>query len=247
MLKEARATGRKVVLVSMGTVITGDSPEFGWGARIRGRDGQPQGLTGKELCQAAWGGAFDAFGAENSKDAPLLLVALGPQPNALGELKAPPNAVCLPVLPQVDVLKAGVDLFLTHGGQNSFTEALSAGVPVVVCPGFGDQFVNAQKAEDLGVGAQVERPMPTQGQEAAAAACYRAEVTLALRRVLATQYFRDAAADCAEQLRAAGGVERAVELVLETATSSGDVCNQRSSTKSAGPVDLGMAAHRAGA
>jgi len=215
LLEEARAAGRRIILVSMGTVITGDSQDYGWDARLRGTDGKPQGLTGRELCQAAWGGAFDAFAAENNAEAPLLLVALGPQPNALGDLKVPANALCLPVLPQVDVLKAGVDLFLTHGGQNSFTEALSVGVPVVVCPGFGDQPVNARKAAAMGVGLQVERPMPAEGQEETAARAYRADVAAALHEVLTAEHFRAAAGNCAEQLRLAGGVLRAVGLVLD--------------------------------
>lgn len=50
----------------------------------------------------------------------------------------------------LQVLKAGVDLFLTHGGQNSFMESLMAGTPVVVCPGFGDQIANAMRAEMTG-------------------------------------------------------------------------------------------------
>ena len=59
---------------------------------------------------------------------------------------------CSPTLPQVDLLRLGVELFLTHGGQNSFMEALSQGCPLVVCPGFADQPVNAAKAEALGIG-----------------------------------------------------------------------------------------------
>jgi UDP:flavonoid glycosyltransferase YjiC (YdhE family) len=38
-------------------------------------------------------------------------------------------------------------------------ESLSGGTPVVVCPGFADQPVNAQKAVDIGVGLQVTRPL----------------------------------------------------------------------------------------
>jgi len=221
LVREARALGRSVVLVSMGTVITGDSADLGWAARLRASDGQPRGLTGGELCQAAWGGVFDAFGAETPEGGPLLVVALGPQANALGGLRAPANAFCAPVLPQVDLLKAGVDLFLTHGGQNSFTEALSLGTPLVVCPGFGDQFTNARKAVDLGVGLQVERPMPDEDQEAPAAASYRTEVAAAVRRVFGEQPFRSAAAECAEQLRVAGGVSRAVALILDVSTPPG--------------------------
>jgi len=88
-------------------------------------DGAFRGLTGRELCRAAWAGTFKAFGAAAVDEGALIVVALGPQQEALGELAPPPNSICMPMLPQVDILKAGVDLFLTHGGQNSFMEALS--------------------------------------------------------------------------------------------------------------------------
>jgi len=215
----ARDAGRSVVLVSMGTVITGDSPDLGWDGRTIGADGKRHGLTGRELCQAAWGGAFDALGASSPEEGPLLVVSLGPQPEALGGLVPPANALCVPTVPQVDILRAGVDVFLTHGGQNSFNEALSNAAPLVVCPGFGDQAVNARKAEALGVGAQVLRPQPEEGSEAAAAAQYRSEVSVALRRVLSEDTFRGAAAGCAEQLRQAGGVPRAVEVMLAAAAA----------------------------
>mmetsp|Transcript_71731 Transcript_71731/g.222461 ORF Transcript_71731/g.222461 Transcript_71731/m.222461 type:complete len:547 (+) Transcript_71731:120-1760(+) len=220
LLRAARAAGRRVVLVSMGTVITGDSPHAGWEGRMPGLDGQPHGITGRELCRAAWGGAFDAFGAESAEEGALILVALGPQQDALGDLAPPPNAVCVSNLPQVDLLKLGVDLFLTHGGQNSFMESLAHGTPVVVCPGFGDQVVNSQKAVDLGVGLKVDRPDPDEGEEAASAAEYRADVCRSLRGVLCDPAFGASAARCAAQLRAAGGVPRAVELVLAAAAAT---------------------------
>lgn len=50
------------------------------------------------------------------------------------------------LISKVEILKAKVDLFLTHGGQNSFMESLMAGTPVVVCPGFADQIANAMRA-----------------------------------------------------------------------------------------------------
>jgi len=215
-LQAARDAGRKVVLVSMGTVVTGDSSDFGWHVKQRGAGGQRVGLTGRQLCQSAWSGAFDAFGAygDEADQAPLLLVALGPQPDALEDLQVPDNALCMPVLPQVDLLKAGIDVFLTHGGQNSFTESLSVGVPVVVCPGFGDQQVNGRKAVDLGVGLQVERPTPADGEEDMAAFVYQRAVSKALLQVDAEPRFIAAARSCAERLRVAGGVPRTVELIL---------------------------------
>merc|ERR1719384_484820 len=125
----------------------------------------------------------------------------------------PANAICAPELPQVDLLKAGVDLFLTHGGQNSFTEALATGTPLVVCPGFADQPANAQKAVDMGVGLKVDRPDCDPGHERRTKAAYRAEVKAALHAALTNSSLKAAAVSCGEGLRAAGGVPRAVEIV----------------------------------
>lgn len=210
LVHEARASGRRVVYISMGTVITGDSPEVGWQSRMRVED-EERSFTGKELCQAAWRGAFDVLGAA---DGPLLLVSLGPQKDALEGLEVPSNAVCLPVMPQVDILKAGVDLFLTHGGQNSFMESLTLGTPVVVCPGFGDQPVNARKAADLGVGLQVERPMCDVADVPIELAKYREAVAKAVTEVFNDPKYRSRAENCSQDLQKAGGVARAVELLL---------------------------------
>jgi len=125
--------------------------------------------------------------------------------------------VCLSVVPQVDVLRLGVDAFLTHGGQNSFTEGLACGVPLLVCPGFGDQVVNAEKAEVMGVGKQVPRPDPDAGHEAAAAAQYRADVAERLRCVFSEKAYLAKARECAGRLQRAGGVPRAVEVMLTLA------------------------------
>eukprot|EP00933_Yihiella_yeosuensis_P079770 TRINITY_DN93186_c0_g1_i1.p1 TRINITY_DN93186_c0_g1~~TRINITY_DN93186_c0_g1_i1.p1 ORF type:complete len:536 (+),score=120.71 TRINITY_DN93186_c0_g1_i1:68-1675(+) len=215
-VRAAKAAGRPVIFASMGTVITGDFPNIGWHGRIQGDGGADVGLTGCQLCRAAWGAIFDTFGTCNSEDedSPLIVVSVGPQPNALGELVAPSNAICLPEVPQVELLRAGVDLFLTHGGQNSFTEALANGVPLVVCPGFGDQEVNAQKAVDMKVGLKVDRPRTEVEMEVEEALRYRQEAADALREVCDNRSFAESAKCCAETLKHTGGVPRAVKLVL---------------------------------
>jgi len=210
---EARGAGRSVVLASMGTVITGDMDGCGWKGRNPGADGKLRGLSGKELCQGAWQGVFDAFGSDKEM-APLIVLSLGPQADALDGITPPANAICAPELPQVDLLKVGIDLFLTHGGQNSFMEALSTGTPLVVCPGFADQPVNAQKAVDMGVGLKVDRPDCDPGQERETVAAYRAEVKASLLAAFANSGLKASAAACGKSMQAAGGVPRAVEIVL---------------------------------
>jgi len=61
--------------------------------------------------------------------------------------------------------------------------------------------------------------VPEAGQEAEAAASYAAEVTAALREVMSNPGFQAAAARCAVGARSAGGVPRAVEVVLAAATA----------------------------
>merc|ERR1712045_570870 len=141
------------------------------------------------------------------------------QPDALSGLKVPANCLTATSLPQVDILKTGVKIFLTHGGQNSFTEALANGVPLVVCPGFGDQIENASKAERLGVGCQVSRPHPEAEAVASSIAQYRLHVKRALLNVYSCESFGTAALGCMRRLQRAGGVPRVVELMLEVAAS----------------------------
>jgi len=207
--------GRQVVLVSMGTCVTGDGPSWGWNVRDKNAEGNAVGLTGREMCHSVWGAAFDVLGSKSADEGPLIVVSLGPQENPLDQLTVPPNAVCLPVVPQVDVLKAGVDAFLTHGGQNSFMESLAAGTPVLVCPCLGDQPLNAQRAVSLGVGLKVDKPEPPIGEEATAIQQYRSEIDSKLRQLMSSPSFTDTAAVFRERLQRAGGVSRAVEVIMK--------------------------------
>lgn len=52
---------------------------------------------------------------------------------------------------QVDVLSRS-RAFITHGGSNSFHEAVLQRVPMVVIPFFGDQILVGQRTADLGIG-----------------------------------------------------------------------------------------------
>ena len=52
----AAASGRQVVYVSMGTVVTSDHAEHGWGAT------SGSGITGQQLCQSVYRAVFDELG-----------------------------------------------------------------------------------------------------------------------------------------------------------------------------------------
>lgn len=63
----------------------------------------------------------------------------------------PKNMHIYEFVPQTEVLKQA-DVFVTHGGMNSISEAFIYGVPMVVIPFMSDQPVNAKRVEELGLG-----------------------------------------------------------------------------------------------
>jgi zeaxanthin glucosyltransferase len=70
-------------------------------------------------------------------------------PAELGDI--PADWLVRPFLPQVTLL-GHADLAVTHGGNNSVTEAATAGVPMLVLPLSTDQFAGAAALEDAGLG-----------------------------------------------------------------------------------------------
>ena len=76
------------------------------------------------------------------------VVSKGPQ-HELIELAD--NMVGAEFLPQPAILPL-VDLVITHGGNNTFTESLHFGKPMIVLPLFWDQNDNAQRVEETGFG-----------------------------------------------------------------------------------------------
>jgi UDP:flavonoid glycosyltransferase YjiC (YdhE family) len=91
-----------------------------------------------------------------------------------------------------------------NGGHGTVVRALSAGVPLVVVPGHGDQQENAFRVERAGAGIQVRRRVPT--AEA---------VARALARVLGRPGYTQAAARIAAEAAALDGPERAADLIEE--------------------------------
>lgn len=92
-----------------------------------------------------------------------------------------------------------------------------------MCPGFGDQAVNAEKAVSLRVGLKVDRPQPTAGGELEAASAYRAATSEALAAVWGDDSYKVTAERCAQNLKLCGGVPRAVELILSAGLNRRDV------------------------
>jgi len=80
------------------------------------------------------------------------VVSKGPQH---AELELADNMWGAEFLPQASVLPQ-VDLVITHGGNNTTTECLYFGKPMVVLPVFWDQYDNAQRVHELGLGRRLD-------------------------------------------------------------------------------------------
>lgn len=85
--------------------------------------------------------------------------------DVLGQL--PAHWLVREYLPQVALLERAA-LLVTHGGNNSVTESLTAGVPMLVLPFSTDQFAGAAAVEAAGVGAALDPNALTAGALTAA-------------------------------------------------------------------------------
>jgi len=79
------------------------------------------------------------------------IVSKGPRAD---ELDLPENMWGEARVPQTSIIPE-VDLVITHGGNNTVTEALHFGKPMVVLPLFWDQYDNAQRVHELGYGVRL--------------------------------------------------------------------------------------------
>ncbi|TQM54639.1 glycosyltransferase [Humibacillus xanthopallidus] len=94
--------------------------------------------------------------------------ALGSTPReALGEL--PASWLVRETLPQVRLLGRSA-LAVSHGGNNSVTEALTSAVPLLLLPLSTDQFAGAAAIEQAGIGEALDPNAATSDEIAAAAA-----------------------------------------------------------------------------
>jgi MGT family glycosyltransferase len=109
------------------------------------------------------------------------------------------------VVPQTTVLPL-VDLVITHGGNNTTTEALHFGKPMVVLPLFWDQYDNAQRIDEIGRGVRLD----TYGFA-------DEELTGAVDRLVADGALRQRLDLDGQRIRALGGTGVAADRILAVA------------------------------
>ena len=128
------------------------------------------------------------------------VVSKGPQ-HELIELA--PNMSGAEFLPQPAILP-DADLVITHGGNNTITEAIHFGKPMIVLPLFWDQYDNAQRIAECGFGAR----LPSYEFE-------DAQLHEAIERLLVQDHRQ--LRDEAERLQASPGTVHAAGLIQELA------------------------------
>jgi MGT family glycosyltransferase len=104
-------------------------------------------------------------------------------------------------VPQTRIIPM-VDAVITHAGNNTTTEALHFGKPMIALPLFWDQYDNAQRVHETGHGVRLDTYRFTEAQMAAA-----------LDRVLGHEPLRERAAAAGSVIRSRDGVRRAADLI----------------------------------
>ncbi|GHA43239.1 hypothetical protein GCM10010329_77580 [Streptomyces spiroverticillatus] len=107
---------------------------------------------------------------------------------------------------QLDVLAhPNVRVFFTHGGGNGFNEGMYFGKPMVIRPLWVDCYDQAVRGQDLGLSLTLDRPRDVDPDD----------IVDKLTRVLGEPGFRERAERIGELQHAAGGRERAADLLLK--------------------------------
>jgi MGT family glycosyltransferase len=163
-----------------------------------------------------------SLGSLGSADVPLmqnLVEALAATPHRYVVSKGPQHAeyeladnmVGEEFLPQVSVLPQ-VDLVITHGGNNTTTEALHFGKPMILLPIFWDQHDNAQRIDETGFG--VRLPTYSFGD---------GDLSAAIDRLLGDESLKGRLEAVAGRLQARPGNERAAGLIEQVAVTAAPV------------------------
>ncbi len=134
------------------------------------------------------------------------IVSKGPQ---AADYELAPNMWGAEFLPQTTLLPL-VDLVITHGGNNTTTEAFHHGKPMVVLPLFWDQYDNAQRVHETGFGVRL-----------ATYTFEDHELTGAVDRLLADTDLRARMAANAAEIQRRDGRTKAADVLEQVGRSAG--------------------------
>lgn len=141
---------------------------------------------------------FSAFGEMPYQ----VVMAIGKNTDRSQLGAAPANFIVSDFVPQLDLLERAA-LFITHGGMNSANEGLLYGVPLLVVPQRGDQYMVAGRVAELSAGLPLFTPEATPERLRGMAV-----------HLMTDQRFKEGAQRLSQSLKAAGGYRRAADEIL---------------------------------
>jgi MGT family glycosyltransferase len=188
------------------------------------RGGDAAWTVPEELADGDGALVYLSLGSLGSADVPLmerLVESLAKTPHRYVVSKGPqheaydlaPNMAGEEFLPQVSVLPH-VDLVITHGGNNTVTECMHHGKPMVLLPIFWDQHDNAQRVHETGF-----------GERLATYSFSNEEISCAIDRLLGDQGLGGRLADASQRLQANPGNVKAADLIERVAGSGEPVAH----------------------
>jgi MGT family glycosyltransferase len=126
------------------------------------------------------------------------IVSKGPQH---AEFELADNMFGAEFLPQISIMPQ-VDAVITHAGNNTVTEAMHFGKPMIALPLFWDQYDNAQRVDEIGFGVRLDTYRFTQDQMARA-----------LETVLTDSAMQERAAEAGQRIRGIDGLRSAADRI----------------------------------
>lgn len=130
------------------------------------------------------------------------IVSKGPQHD---QYELADNMVGAEFVPQTRIIPE-VDLVITHGGNNTTTESLHFGKPMILLPLFWDQYDNAQRMDELGFGRRLSTYSFTED-----------EMNAAMTGLLDNHELRDRMAEMAQAIQARRGTQTGADVIERVA------------------------------
>ena len=126
------------------------------------------------------------------------IVSKGPQHSSF---EVAENMYGAEFLPQTKIIPQ-VDLVITHGGNNTVTEAIHFGKPMIVLPLFWDQYDNAQRVDETGFGVRLNTYSFTDS-----------ELTEAVERLLADVALKQRLAAASARVQKSDGIKVGADVI----------------------------------
>lgn len=127
-----------------------------------------------------------------------VIVSMGPRAE---EIRLAHNMTGDAIVPQTKIIPQ-VDLVITHGGNNTTTEAMHFGKPMIVLPLFWDQYDNAQRVHEKGFGRRLSTYDFADD-----------ELLTAVEEILADDDLRRRSAEVGKTIRAEDGLRRGADVI----------------------------------